>query len=84
MRMTPLLLQANVCAWTQASVLMVNAREHIHNLKTCPKYILVPKKVPYNFETLQQARLKSPTVVIFEDTEHIVVDSLTKSPRRIR
>ena len=35
----------------------------------------------YNFETLHHARLKSPTVVIFEDTKHIVVDSFN-SPRR--
>ena len=41
------------------------------------------QNVSYNVETLHHARgVKSPTVVIFEDTKHIAVDSLKdlKSP----
>ena len=34
------------------------------------------RNLSYNFETLNHARaVKSPTVVIFKDTKHIVVDS---------
>ena len=37
------------------------------------------QNLTYNLETLHHTRaVKSPTVVIFEDTKHIVVDSLTQ------